>query len=132
MASARRIGAPDAKNRIVLLDAAEALMIEEGYVAVTARRVAERGGNVLLFVPLGLLLCWALPRLRRHIDAQLRLPGLGRDELPVRVVLTHPAREGPDVALLAGGAGIAFDHRARRVLVAGAAATGPAGRSGPR
>ncbi|OLP02315.1 TetR family transcriptional regulator [Mycolicibacterium porcinum] len=44
MASARRIGAPDAKNRIVLLDAAEALMIEEGYVAVTSRRVAERAG----------------------------------------------------------------------------------------
>ena len=44
MASARRIGAPDAKNRIVLLDAAEQLMIEEGYVAVTSRRVAERAG----------------------------------------------------------------------------------------
>ncbi|WP_222192565.1 VanZ family protein [Modestobacter italicus] len=29
-------------------------------------RLAERGGNVLLFVPLGLLLCWALPRLRRR------------------------------------------------------------------
>src|SRR5690348_6892446 len=44
MASARRIGAPDAKNRIVLLDAAEALMIEEGYVAVTSRRVADQAG----------------------------------------------------------------------------------------
>lgn len=44
MASARRIGAPDAKNRIVLLDAAEQLMVEEGYVAVTSRRVAERAG----------------------------------------------------------------------------------------
>ncbi|MBU8810509.1 TetR/AcrR family transcriptional regulator [Mycolicibacterium goodii] len=44
MASARRIGAPDAKNRIVLLDAAEQLMIDEGYAAVTSRRVAERAG----------------------------------------------------------------------------------------
>ena len=44
MASARRIGAPDAKNRVVLLDAAEALMIGEGYVAVTSRRVAEQAG----------------------------------------------------------------------------------------
>jgi AcrR family transcriptional regulator len=42
MASARRIGGPDAKNRIVLLDAAEQLMLEEGYAAVTSRRVAER------------------------------------------------------------------------------------------
>lgn len=44
MASARRIGAPDAKNRVVLLDAAEGLMIDEGYAAVTSRKVAERAG----------------------------------------------------------------------------------------
>ena len=44
MASARRIGAPDAKNRVVLLDAAEQLLLEEGYAAVTSRRVAERAG----------------------------------------------------------------------------------------
>jgi TetR/AcrR family transcriptional regulator len=40
----RRIGAPDAKNRSVLLDAAERLMLEEGYAAVTSRRVAEKAG----------------------------------------------------------------------------------------
>ncbi|WP_099247466.1 TetR/AcrR family transcriptional regulator [Mycobacterium sp. shizuoka-1] len=44
MASARRIGAPDAKNRMVLLDAAEQLMIDEGYAAVTSRRVADKAG----------------------------------------------------------------------------------------
>ena len=44
MSSARRIGAPDAKNRVVLLDAAEQLLLEEGYAAVTSRRVAERAG----------------------------------------------------------------------------------------
>lgn len=44
MASPRRIGAPDAKNRGVLLDAAEHLMLEEGYAAVTSRRVADRAG----------------------------------------------------------------------------------------
>lgn len=44
MGSARRIGAPDAKNRIVLLDAAEQLMIDHGYAAVTSRRVAEEAG----------------------------------------------------------------------------------------
>ncbi len=38
----RRLGAPDAKNRSLLLDAAEQLMLEEGYAAVTSRRVAER------------------------------------------------------------------------------------------
>ncbi|MBW8486579.1 TetR/AcrR family transcriptional regulator [Actinomadura parmotrematis] len=38
------MGAPDAKNRALLLDAAEALMLEEGYAAVTSRRVAARAG----------------------------------------------------------------------------------------
>src|SRR6059058_4508318 len=44
VASGRRIGAPDAKNRGVLLDAAEQLLLEEGYAAVTSRRLAERAG----------------------------------------------------------------------------------------
>ncbi len=44
MTSARRIGAPDAKNRALLLDAAERLMLEEGYAAVTSRRLASKAG----------------------------------------------------------------------------------------
>jgi TetR/AcrR family transcriptional regulator len=44
MATPRRMGAPDAKNRTVLLDAAEQLMREEGYAAVTSRRVASKAG----------------------------------------------------------------------------------------
>ncbi len=44
MASPRRIGAPDAKNRALLLDAAEQLMLDEGYAAVTSRRVASKAG----------------------------------------------------------------------------------------
>jgi AcrR family transcriptional regulator len=44
MTSARRIGAPDAKNRGVLLDAAEKLLLAEGYAAVSSRRVAEAAG----------------------------------------------------------------------------------------
>lgn len=44
MASPRRLGAPDAKNRMVLLDATEQLMVEQGYAAVSSRRVAEAAG----------------------------------------------------------------------------------------
>jgi AcrR family transcriptional regulator len=44
VASERRIGSPEAKNRQVLLDAAEQLMLDEGYAAVTARRVASQAG----------------------------------------------------------------------------------------
>ncbi len=42
--TARRLGAPDAKNRTLLLHAAEQLMRDEGYAAVTSRRVAEQAG----------------------------------------------------------------------------------------
>src|SRR4029077_6431172 len=41
-ASPRRIGAEDSKTRAQLLDAAELLLLEEGYAAVTSRRVAAR------------------------------------------------------------------------------------------
>jgi len=42
--SHRRIGAEDSASRAALLDAAQALMLEEGYAAVTSRRVAARAG----------------------------------------------------------------------------------------
>jgi AcrR family transcriptional regulator len=40
----RRIGATDSQSRTRLLDAAERLLIEEGYAAVTSRRVAAEAG----------------------------------------------------------------------------------------
>jgi AcrR family transcriptional regulator len=40
----RRIGPADAKTRTTLLDAAEQLMVEEGWAAVTGRRVAVKAG----------------------------------------------------------------------------------------
>jgi AcrR family transcriptional regulator len=42
--TARRIGTETSKTRGVLLDAAERLMLEEGYAAVTSRRLAARAG----------------------------------------------------------------------------------------
>jgi AcrR family transcriptional regulator len=44
MAEPRRVAGPNAKNRTVLLDAAEKLLIEEGHTAVTSRRVAAEAG----------------------------------------------------------------------------------------
>ncbi len=40
----RQIGSEDSKSRAALLDAAQALMLDEGYAAVTSRRVAARAG----------------------------------------------------------------------------------------
>jgi AcrR family transcriptional regulator len=42
--SPRRIGAADSKTRAQLIDAAELLLLEEGYAAVTSRRVAAKAG----------------------------------------------------------------------------------------
>ena len=44
MTSSRRIGAEDSKTRLALLDAAQRLMLEQGYAAVTSRQVAARAG----------------------------------------------------------------------------------------
>jgi AcrR family transcriptional regulator len=40
----RRIGAADSKTRARLVDAAEQLLLEEGYAAVTSRRVGAKAG----------------------------------------------------------------------------------------
>jgi len=44
LGSARRIGTERSKTRAALLDAAEQLMLEEGYAAATSRRVAVQAG----------------------------------------------------------------------------------------
>ncbi|HVV37270.1 MAG TPA: helix-turn-helix domain-containing protein [Acidimicrobiales bacterium] len=44
MTSPRRIGATDSKTREALLDAAERLLLDDGYAAVTSRRVAAAAG----------------------------------------------------------------------------------------
>ena len=44
MASNRRIGLEQSKTRALLLDATETVMREEGYAAVSSRRVASRAG----------------------------------------------------------------------------------------
>jgi AcrR family transcriptional regulator len=44
MTSTRRIGTEGSTTRAALLDAALALMVEEGYAAVTSRKVAARAG----------------------------------------------------------------------------------------
>lgn len=42
--SPRRLGAPDSKTRARLVEAAERLLLEEGYAAVTSRRVGAAAG----------------------------------------------------------------------------------------
>jgi len=42
--STRRLGATDSKTRTRLLDAAEQLLLEEGFAAVTSRRIGTKAG----------------------------------------------------------------------------------------
>lgn len=42
--TARRVGAEDSTTRAALLDAAQRLMLDEGYASVTSRRVAAKAG----------------------------------------------------------------------------------------
>ena len=44
MAIGRRKGSEHSATRLKLIEAAESLMLEEGYAAVTARRLAVKGG----------------------------------------------------------------------------------------
>jgi AcrR family transcriptional regulator len=44
MTTTRRLGTEDSATRAALLDAAQHLLLEEGYAAVTSRRVAARAG----------------------------------------------------------------------------------------
>jgi len=44
MAAVRRLGTTDSKTRALLLDAAERLLLRDGYAAVTSRRVAAEAG----------------------------------------------------------------------------------------
>jgi AcrR family transcriptional regulator len=44
MDSARKMGAKDSQTRTKLLDAAEQLMLAEGYASVTSRRVGQQAG----------------------------------------------------------------------------------------
>lgn len=44
MSSPRRIGTEDSESRVALLDAAQRLMLSEGYASVTSRKVAAEAG----------------------------------------------------------------------------------------
>ena len=66
MTAPRRLGATDSKSRALLLDAAEQLMLREGYAAVTSRARRGRGGHQAAARPLllphhGRPLCRGLP-----------------------------------------------------------------------
>lgn len=50
MTAQRRLGADNAKNRLRLIDATEQLLCEDGYAAISARRVAEKAGLKLPLV----------------------------------------------------------------------------------
>lgn len=74
MASRRRVGAESSETRVLLLDAAERLMREEGYSAVTTRRLASEAGvsNQLVHYYFRTMDDLFLSVMRRNADINLR------------------------------------------------------------
>lgn len=70
MTSKRRMGTESSASRTALMDAVEAVMREEGYAALTARRVAKRGklNYQLVFYYFGSMDDLILATYRRHIQ----------------------------------------------------------------
>lgn len=73
MASAPRRGTETSKTRFVLLDTTERVMIEDGYAAVTSRRIAKEAGvtPALVHYYFGTLDQLFLAVLRRRSEQQL-------------------------------------------------------------
>ena len=74
MARARRSKADDSVTRTMLLDAAEALMVEGGYAAVTSRRLAAKAGlnNGLVYYYFGTMDELYIALFRRAADRGLQ------------------------------------------------------------
>ncbi|NDI48549.1 VanZ family protein [Goekera deserti] len=90
----------------------------------TSGRLVEPGLNVLLFVPLGALLCGSLPRLRgRWVWALCTLTSVGVEMVQAALVQSRIASPWDVVANSAGAAlGVLVHHALRRRRRAGAAA----------
>jgi AcrR family transcriptional regulator len=84
VAAARRFGSETSKTRAALLDAAESLMLAEGYAAVTSRRVAAEAGLKPALVHYYFRtmddLFLALHRRRSEHRLQLQAEGLKSDQ----------------------------------------------------
>jgi AcrR family transcriptional regulator len=74
MARARRSKADDSATRTALLDAAEELMVDEGYAAATTRRVAAKAGvnNGLVHYYFGTMDELFVELFRRGVDSGVR------------------------------------------------------------
>jgi AcrR family transcriptional regulator len=83
MARARRNDGTDSATRTALLDAAEALMVEAGYAAVTTRRVAAKAGvnNGLVYYYFGTMDDLFVALFRR---------AAARDQQPMAEILDAP------------------------------------------
>ncbi len=120
MASPRRIAGPNAKNRTVLLDAAERLMLEEGYAAVSSRRVGAAAGlkPQLVHYYFRTMDDLFLEVFRRRAeDGLARLAQALSSDRPLRALWTH-ATDARGTALTTEFAALANHRKAIRAEIA--------------
>lgn len=118
--SSRRIAGPNAKNRAVLLDAAERLLLDEGYAAVTSRRVAAAAGlkPQLVHYYFRTMDDLFLGVYRRRADEGLAaLDRALQSDRPLRA-LWHQARDPRGTALTTEFAALATHRKAIRAEIA--------------
>ena len=121
MATPRRVGAESSETRALLLDAAEELMLEEGYAAVTYRVVASRagvtGGLVQYYFPTLDDLFVALLHRRSERNAERLATALARrPNEPLRVVWEFSTDE-TSAALLTEFIALANHRKTIRVAI---------------
>jgi AcrR family transcriptional regulator len=107
MSSPRRMGPENSKTRALLLDAAERLMLEEGYAAVGIRRVAREIGVTPALVHYyfrtldDLFLAVIRRRSEQELEAQARALGSGRLLEALWTYNSHPAGTAMNVEFIA-------------------------------
>ena len=120
MTTVRRIGAEDSATRAMLLDAAQALMVEEGYAAVTTRRVATRAGlnNGLVYYYFGTMDELFVALFRRSVTEVDEVGAITSDDPQPLWAMWEAIRDFPRHALIMEFVALANHRKAIQAEIA--------------
>lgn len=120
MARARRSKVDESAARTALLDAAEALMVEEGYAAVTTRRVATRAGlnNGLVYYYFGTMDELFVALFRRSVTEADQAGAITSDDPQPLWAMWEAIRDFPRHALIMEFVALANHRKAIQAEIA--------------
>lgn len=119
MASARRSKVDESAARTALLDAAEAVMVEEGYAAVTTRRVAAHAGlnNGLVYYYFGTMDELFVALFRRSVTEVERVGAVAAEDPQPLWAMWEGIRNYPRDALIMEFIALANHRKAIRAEI---------------